>query len=59
MRAQEILNRGIKETRFNDETMSYTGVRDFKEEKPEILKFGPKGPNSRPRPRASQNNSYT
>lgn len=59
MRAQEILNRGIQETVYKDETFSYTGIRDFKEEKPEILKLGPKGPNSRPRTKASQNNSYT
>lgn len=59
MRAQDILKRGIQETVYKDETYSYTGVRDFKEEKPEILKLGPKGPNSRLRTTASKNNSYT
>ena len=59
MRAQDILKRGIQETHYKDETLSYTGVRDFKEEKSEVLKLGPKGPNPRLRTKASQNNSYT
>lgn len=59
MRVQEILGRGIQETSFKDETFSYTGLRDFKEEAPEILKMNPRGPKTRPRSKASQNNSYT
>jgi hypothetical protein len=59
MNIQTILGRGIQETRYSDETLSYTGVRDFQEEKPEIVKLGAKGPTSRPRTKASQNNSYT
>jgi hypothetical protein len=59
MRAQEILNRGIRETTFKDETLSYTGVRDFQEKQSEVMKLGPKGPIQRPRTKASQNNSYT
>lgn len=59
MNIQQILGRGVQETRFKDESFSYTGIRDGQEEKPEILKLGPKGPNPRPRSRASQNNSYT
>jgi hypothetical protein len=59
MNAQQILSRGIQETRFKDETFSQTGVRDFGEQKSEVVKLGPKGPNQRPRTKASQNNSYT
>lgn len=59
MNVHQILSRGLQETRFKDETLSYTGVRDFKDEKPEIVKLGPKGPATRPRTKASQNNSYT
>ena len=59
MLIKQILGRGIQETRFNDESYSYTGTRDFKEEKPEIQVIGPKVPNSRPRTKVSQNNSYT
>jgi hypothetical protein len=59
MDIRQLLGRGIQETKFEDKTMSYTGLQDFKEEKPEILKMGPKAPLSRPRTRASQNNSYT
>jgi hypothetical protein len=59
MRAQEILSRGIDLRKNQDKTMSYTGLPDFKEEQPEFVKMEPKGPNSRPRSRASQNNSYT
>jgi hypothetical protein len=59
MDIKQILGRGIQETVYKDESYSYTGVRDFKEEAPEILKLGPKGPASRPRSKASQNNSYS
>lgn len=59
MNVKQILDRGIQETRYKDESFSYTGVRDFKEEAPEILKLGPKGLVSRPRTKVSQNNSYT
>lgn len=59
MRATEILQRGIQETRFADTTYSHTGVRDFSEEKPEILRINPKGPSQKPRTKVSQNNSYT
>lgn len=59
MKIQQILGQGIQETRFNDESYSYTGTRDFQEDKPEVLKLGPKPANSRPRTKASQNNSYT
>lgn len=59
MYVKQILDRGIQETRYEDKTLSYTGIRDFKEEQPEILKMGPKAPSSRPRTKASQNNSYT
>lgn len=59
MRAQEILSRGIQQIESKDKTFSHTGALDFKEEQPEILKIGPKGPYSRPRTKASQNNSYT
>ena len=59
MKAQDILNRGIRETVYKDESYSYTGTRDFKEETPEILKMSPKPIQSRPRTKVSQNNSYT
>lgn len=59
MNVKQILGRGIQETQFKDESFSYTGLRDFKETTPEILKQEPRLPKSRPRPRASQNNSYT
>lgn len=59
MLVKEILGRGIQETQYKDETFSYTGTRDFKDDKPEILKLGPKGPNLRPRTIVSKNNSYT
>jgi hypothetical protein len=59
MNIKQILDRGVQETQYNDESYSYTGVRDFKEEKPEILKMGPKGPNLKPRTVASKNNSYS
>lgn len=59
MDIKQILGRGVQETRFKDESFSYTGVRDFKEEKPEILKMEPKAPYSRPRTNASKINSYT
>jgi hypothetical protein len=59
MYVKQILDRGIQETRYEDKTLSYTGVRDFKEEQPEILKMGSKTPNPRPRTRASLNNSIT
>jgi hypothetical protein len=59
MNVKQILDRGIQETQYKDESYSYTGVRDFKEEKPEILKLGPKGPSNRPRTKSSQNNSYS
>jgi hypothetical protein len=59
MNIQQILGRGIQETRYKDESFSYTGVRDFKEDQPEILKMGPKLPNTKPRTKVSQNNSYT
>jgi hypothetical protein len=59
MNVQQILSRGIQETVYKDETFSHTGIRDFTDQKPEILKLGPKGPVSRPRTRVSQNNSYT
>jgi hypothetical protein len=59
MDIKQILGRGIQETIYKDESYSYTGVRDFKEEAPEILKLGPKGPANRPRSKASQNNSYS
>jgi hypothetical protein len=59
MNVKQILDRGIQETQYKDESYSYTGLRDFREEKPEILKLGPKPGNSRPRTKVSQNNSYT
>jgi hypothetical protein len=59
MNAREIVNRGVRETVYQDQSFSYTGIRDFKEEKPEILKMGPKPANPRPRSKASQNNSYS
>jgi hypothetical protein len=59
MNVKQILGRGIQETVCKDESFSYTGLRDFKEEAPEILKLGPKPGNSRPRTKVSQNNSYT
>jgi hypothetical protein len=59
MRAQEIINRGIATTKNDDKTYSHTGKADFQEEAPEIYRTTPKGPNSRPRTKASQNNSYT
>jgi hypothetical protein len=59
MNVKQILGRGIQETVYKDESFSYTGLRDFKEEKPEILTLGPKGLVSRPRSKVSQNNSYT
>lgn len=59
MNIQQILGRGIQETRFKDESFSYTGIRDFKEDAPEILKLGSKAANPRPRTKVSQNNSYT
>jgi hypothetical protein len=59
MNAQQILSRGIQETKYKDESFSYTGIRDFKEDKPEIFRTNPKGPFNRPRTKASQNNSYT
>lgn len=59
MNIQQILGRGVQETRFADESLSYTGLRDFEDVKPEVIKQGPKLPNQRPRTKASQNNSYT
>jgi len=59
MRAQEILNRGIQKTEYKDKTFSKTGKPDFQPEEPEILTMNPKGPYSRPRTKASTNNSYT
>ena len=59
MHISQILGRGVQETQFKDESFSYTGIRDFKEDKPEVIKQGPKPPNQRPRTKASQNNSYT
>lgn len=59
MNIKQILDRGIQETIYKDESFSYTGTRDFKEEHPEIVKMGAKPPNTRPRTKASQNNSYT
>lgn len=58
MRIQDILGR-VQETRHNDETLSYTGVRDFKDKDPEIVKMDPKSPNLKPRTTASKTNSYT
>jgi hypothetical protein len=59
MRAQDIVNRGVQETKSKDQTFSYSGRPDFKEENPQILKVEPRAPISRPRTKASQNNSYT
>jgi len=59
MQVRDILGRGIQETQFKDESYSYTGLRDFKEKDPEIVKQGPRVPDPRPRSKASQNNSYT
>ena len=59
MRAAEIIERGIQRTEFADKTYSHTGQLDFKEEQPEIKVLGPKGPYSRPRTKASLNNSYS
>jgi hypothetical protein len=59
MRAKEILDRGVQEVACKDETFSYAGKRDFKEESPTLVKLGPKPANSRLRTKASQNNSYS
>lgn len=59
MRAADIVNRGVTVTKNDDKTFSHTGKPDFTEEAPEIYRTLPKGPNSRPRTKASQNNSYT
>lgn len=59
MRAQEIIGRGIQETKFADKTYSANGKPDFTPEEPEIISIGPKGPYSRQRTKASTNNSYT
>jgi hypothetical protein len=59
MNVKQILDRGIQETQYKDESYSYTGIRDFREEKPEILKMGAKTPINRPRTKVSKNNSYT
>jgi hypothetical protein len=59
MKASEIVNRGVVVTKNEDKTMSYTGKPDFTEEAPEIYRTLPKGPNSRPRTKASLTNSYT
>jgi hypothetical protein len=59
MRAQDIVNRGVQLTKNQDKTLSYTGLPDFKEEQPEILKMEPKAPSTRPRTVASKNNSYS
>lgn len=59
MNAQQIVDRGVQVVKNNDTSFSHTGLRDFKEASPEIIKMEPKAPTSRPRTRASQNNSYT
>lgn len=59
MRVQDILKRGVAETKNQDKTYSHTGKPDFQEEEPEIFRTYPKGPNSRPRTKQSVNNSYT
>lgn len=59
MRAQEILSHGIELRKNADKSYSHTGKQDFTPEEPEIKTLGPRAPYSRPRTRASQNNSYT
>jgi hypothetical protein len=59
MNVKQILDRGILERKFADETFSHTGRPDFQPDRPEILKIEPKPAISRPRTKQSANNSYT
>ena len=59
MNAQIILSHGIQYVKNGDTTFSHTGVQDFKDANPEIVKTEPKVPNPRPRSKASLNNSIT
>lgn len=59
MNAQTILSHGIQYVKNGDTTFSHTGEADFKEKNPEVIKLTSGVTNSRPRTKASQNNSYT
>lgn len=59
MKAAEILSHGIEVRKNNDKSYSHTGKPDFQPEQPEIRTVGGHGPYSRPRTKASANNSYT
>lgn len=53
------ITRKIDRQENHDETYSHAGRKDFYRPEGEVRTLGANRPNPRPRPRRSENNSYT